>query len=184
MSYRLDDIPVLYSVGTKLAYQINENYYGGTHYVWCAEAFDSPLQAPTSNPLTILNRYAHVCLKQDRHCCEISDNLAGIQRGAKAKFDAGVIDKVQQREIRKLINASKWDAFLPVLYIIPTYLVKAKCIEVPVKDRASNNSYEYKIEELNHGEFQAIPIEDIFQSLVSIPNGIVPSEARRKRRGS
>ena len=183
MSHRLDNIPVLYSVGTKLAYQINEFYYGGIHYVWCAESFNSHSQPPTSNPLTIMKRYLEICLKRDRHCYEISDNLSGIQRGAKAKFDAGIIDKEQRRNIQRLITASKWDAFMPVLYIIPTHLVQSKCIEVPLKDRASNDSYEYKILELKSDEFQAIPIEDFFQSLIPIPCDLIPREVRARRRG-
>lgn len=189
MSHRLDSIPVLFSVGTKLAYQINKFYYGDIHYVWCAENFDSLKQPPTSNPLTIMKRYLEICLKQDRHCYEITNNLAGILNGAKAKLDDGVITSEQREDIHRLITAARWDAFLPVLYIIPTHLVRSRCIDVPLKDRASNDSHEYKILDLKKEEFQVIDTDDIFKSLVRIPNELIPKhlfpgevfEKRRRR---
>ena len=48
---------LLYSVGTKLAYRIDNWFYKGIHYVWCTDTFHSDRQAPTSDPRTIANRF-------------------------------------------------------------------------------------------------------------------------------
>ena len=43
----------LYSVNSLLAHYINEEYYNGEHYVWCAPLYDSDLNPPSSNPKDI-----------------------------------------------------------------------------------------------------------------------------------
>jgi len=163
MAHRLDNVPVLYSVGTRLAYNINERFYDGVHYVWCAEEFDCSTQPPTSNPLTIMQRYIQVIKGMDEHAYEISDNLAGIIRGSLVKFKDGIIDDSQKEKIDRIASVSTWDAFLPVLYVIPTEKVKAKCIEVPPNARASKSSFEYQITNLSRGEYQVLFIEDILR---------------------
>lgn len=95
MGRHIDKTPLLYSVGTKLAYRINKRYYKDVHYVWCADSFNSKDQPPTSNPYTIIKRYLEQISSGDRHTKEIDNNVAGILKGAKAKLDAGVITKKQ-----------------------------------------------------------------------------------------
>ncbi len=46
----VDKVPILYSVGTAIAYRINREYYGGIHYVWCTATFHSQTQPTTSDP--------------------------------------------------------------------------------------------------------------------------------------
>ena len=42
--------PILYSIGTHLAYKIAKRYYKNVHYVWCTTEFNVSKQPPTSNP--------------------------------------------------------------------------------------------------------------------------------------
>ena len=160
--------PLLYSVGTKLAYKINNRYYKGAHYVWCADSFDSKKQPPTSNPCTIIKRFLEQICSGDRHTVEINNNIAGILKGAKAKFEDGVIDEAQYKEIRTLVSLADYKAFFPVLYIIETRKVQSKCNAVPIKDRASDDSFEYKIVSLQNGEYHIVDFEPILSELMPI----------------
>lgn len=168
MGRHIDKTPLLYSVGTKLAYRINKRYYKDVHYVWCADSFNSKDQPPTSNPCTIIKRYLEQISSGDRHTKEIDNNVAGILKGAKAKLDAGVINKKQYNAIRKIVSSSDYRAFFPVLYIIETSKVRHKCEAVPIKDRASDESFEYKIASLEEGEYQIIDFESVLSDLIPI----------------
>jgi hypothetical protein len=42
---------ILYSVNSWLAYIINERYYGGEHFVWCAPVFDVEAQSRAEVPV-------------------------------------------------------------------------------------------------------------------------------------
>lgn len=103
--------PFLYSVGTELAYKIAKRYYNNIHYVWCTTEFNSLKQPPTSNPATICKRYLEQITTGDRHTKEIENNMAGILRGAKAKFDSGVIDKTVYNKIRNYVSGADYEAF-------------------------------------------------------------------------
>lgn len=168
MSRRTIKAPLLYSVGTKLAYKINNRYYKGSHYVWCADSFNSKEQPPTSNPCTIIKRYLEQISSGDRHTVEINNNIAGILKGAKAKLEDGVIDEVQYEEIRALVSLADYKAFFPMLYIIETNKVRNKCNAVPTKDRASDDSFEYKITSLQNGEYHIVDFEPILSELIPI----------------
>lgn len=59
------------------------------------------------------------------------------------------------------------NCFFPVLYIIDGRKVKNKCREVPEAERASDNSVEYVIENLEENEFEAIFVKDILSGIVA-----------------
>lgn len=160
--------PLLYSIGTQLAYNIAKNYYGDVHYAWCTCDFNNIKQPPTSNPAKICNRYLDIISKGDRHTVEICNNIAGILRGAKAKFDRKIITPRQYKEIKTLVAAARYESFYPVLYIIQSSKVKHKCIEVPIPDRASDDAVEYRIEELQADEFDIIFLRDILGGVLSV----------------
>ena len=122
--------PFLYSVGTELAYKIAKRYYNNIHYVWCTTEFNSLKQPPTSNPATICKRYLEQITTGDRHTKEIENNMAGILRGAKAKFDSGVIDKIVYNKIRNYVSGADYEAFFPVLYIVESRKIRDRYIEV------------------------------------------------------
>lgn len=160
--------PFLYSVGTQLAYKIAKRYYGNIHYVWCTTKFNSSNQPPTSNPATICKRYMEQITTGDRHTKEIESNIAGILKGAKAKFDSGVINKSEYNEIRKIVSAAEYEAFFPIIYIVESKKVKDRYVEVDVGERACDDSVEYKIEDLKENEFEIISFKDILSGIVNI----------------
>lgn len=164
----IDKVPFLFSVGTKLAYRINKRYYDDIHYVWCTVEFNNKKQPPTSNPLTIAKRWMSIVIGGDRHVKEINENKAGILKGAKAKFESGVIDSYQLDEIRQLVSIADYEAFFPVLYVIDAKKVATRSIEVDVKDRASDHSIEYKILDLSPSEFQIIDIYTLVNDFVDV----------------
>lgn len=148
--------PILYSVGTHLAYKVAKRYYKNIHYVWCTTEFNSSKQLPTSNPATICKRYFEQIKTGDRHAIEIPNNMTGILRGANAKHNSGIITQKEYDEIRSIVSAAEYESFFPILYIIDSKKVKNKCIEISATDKASDNAVEYKIEDLAENEFQVI----------------------------
>ena len=69
--------PILYSAITQLAFNINERYYGGVHYMWCTPFFDintgSPdvTVPPTASPFQIYKTLAHEVAGGDNHSQKI-----------------------------------------------------------------------------------------------------------------
>lgn len=51
--------------------------------------------------------------------------MVGILRGAKAKFDSGIIGKKEYNEIKNMISTAEYESFFPVLYIIKSEKVKS-----------------------------------------------------------
>src|SRR5437660_969328 len=112
---------ILYSVNSWLAYIINERYYGGEHYVWCAPVFDADALSKveqtlpaTSNARDVYRRYREESQKADRHGPTIGENIAGILRGANAKRRTGVISEKQEKEIERILNTSERSEFRPL----------------------------------------------------------------------
>lgn len=168
MSLDSDRYPFLYSTGTLLSYRIAKKYYNDTHYVWCTTKFNSKLQPPTSNPLTICRRYLEQSVTSDRHSHEIEQNKAGILKGAKIKYDNNIITKKQYIEIRSIVNSSEYKDFLPVIYIINSSKIKHKCKEIETEKKASDSSVEFIIEDLKYDEFEIIKIKDIIDSIINV----------------
>lgn len=160
--------PILYSVGTNLAYKIAARYYKNIHYVWCTTDFNASKQPPTSNPSKICKRYLEQITTGDRHAREIENNIAGILKGAKTKFDIGIIDKKEYNTIKSAVMTAEYESFFPVLYIIESEKVKNKCIEVPMADKASDHSIEYRVEHLAGNEFEVIFFRDILAGIIDI----------------
>lgn len=168
MELNTKEHPLLYSIGTELAYKIAKRYYGNIHYIWCTTEFNALRQPPSSNPATICKRYLEQISTGDRHTAEIDNNMVGILRGAKEKFNSGIIDGNEYNEIRSIVSVAEYEAFFPVLYIIETEKVKDRCIEVAVEDKASDNAVEYKITDLGENEFEVILFRDFLWSCVKI----------------
>ena len=89
-------------------------------------------------------------------------------KGAKAKLNSGVISKREYNEIRSIVSAAEYEAFFPVLYIVESKKVKDRYVEVMVRDRASDDAVEYKIEDLQENEFEIISFKDILSGVVNI----------------
>lgn len=168
MSMNPNKTPILYSVGTSLAYKISKRYYNNVHFVWCTSNFHSLKQPPTSNPLTICRRYLEQIAGSDRHTVEIEKNISGILAGAKYKLDNGIITDEQYKDISMILSVSEYESFYPVLYIIYSNRVKSKCVEVSKKDCASDASIEYKIAQLEEDEFDVIFFKVILNGLINV----------------
>lgn len=163
-----EEVPFLYSAGTKLAYDIAKDYYNNTHYVWCAVKFNSPNQAPTSNPATICNRYLSQIISGDRHMDEIPRNITGILNGAKHKFSSGIISDDQRKGISGIVNCAKYRDFMPILYIIDSKKVINKLKIVPEEERACPEIVEYRIFDLEPGEFEIIDFSLCLANVIKI----------------
>lgn len=159
---------ILYSAGTVLAYKIAKRYYKNTHFVWCTNRFHSVNQPPTSDPQTICNTYLRHALSGDRHSHAITDNIAGILRGADAKLHDGVIDKKTYDLICQMVICADYEGFLPVLFIIDAKKVGNRCKTVDSAECANDESVEYNITDLSGDEFEIISFKDILYGAVNI----------------
>ena len=167
MELNTEKNPILYSVGTYLAYIISRRYYGNVHYVWCTTKFNDLGQPPTLNPCKICRGYLEQIVTGDRHARVIGNNITGILTGAEKKFNVGIIDKGEYNAIKDMVSTADYELFLPVLYIIDGRKVKSKCKGGPEADKASDNSVEYVIENLEENEFETIFVRDILSGIVA-----------------
>jgi hypothetical protein len=140
-------------------------YYGGCHYVWCTPYFNpasrmnlSNSVPPTSSPREIYWNLLKEVEARDLHSAKISQNRAGIQRGADIKLQAGVIERAQHTEILEIAAAAQTQDFRPLLLVIPALPITDLLHAVAVKDRASLLSEEYIIESLPRQLFDAIEL--------------------------
>ncbi|MBP1920287.1 hypothetical protein [Youngiibacter multivorans] len=152
----------LYSVNSQLAYKISQKYYNMFHYVWCSTKFDFGYDQPaSSNPMTIAKDFLRDIRTMDRHSSIINNNKIGILRGAKYKREENIISSEQEEEIIAIVNAAKFENFLPIVYVIPYELVKDSITSVETKDKAADHSIEYKIETLNREQFDKIDLDKL-----------------------
>jgi hypothetical protein len=156
----------LYSTATWLGYKINEQDYGGVHYVWCTPHFDprSPFLGvasavpPTSSPKAIYQSLFAEVEAGDRHSAKIAQNRLGIQRGADVQFRKGSITESARDEILAIVEAAEVRDFRPLLLVIPYALVAMKIRQVPIKDRAHPLSEEYNLERLPRDAFDVLEV--------------------------
>ena len=155
---------ILYSANTLLAYSLSEQFYGGTHYVWCVpnrermhERVRGPMP-PTSDPFRIYASLMHALKENDRHCPQIRQNRAGLLRGAEQKFQEGLISKDIFHYIYSIIDEASLNDFSPILYVIPYHKVKDRIVLPKPSEKAGSLSVEYRIHDLKSDEFDAIMI--------------------------
>jgi hypothetical protein len=156
---------IFYSCCTWLSYEISQRYYDGCHYVWCTPYFDPTSRMnpnnsvpPTSSPKAIYWSLLEEVKARDLHSAKISQNRAGIQRGADVKLGAGVIAQAQHTEILEIAAAAQAQDFHPILLIIPAPPIAALLRPVALKDRASLLSEEYIVERLPRQLFDAVEL--------------------------
>jgi hypothetical protein len=152
---------VLYSTYTWIAFQLNELYYAGMHYVWCTPHFDphSPFLGavsavpPTSSPKVIYESLAAEVAAGDRHSAKVGQNRLGLQRGADIQLRRGAISNEQHQEIIEIVEAAETRDFRPLLFVIPYTAVSAMIKQVPIKERAHPLSEEFILESLPRRAF-------------------------------
>lgn len=164
--FSLYDSPVLYSLGTRLAYKIDNEFYSRKHFVWCTIHFHSDKQAPSSNPYTLAKRFLSQVLSGDRHDPFIKSNAIGILRGAKAHFENGTISPIQYNTIKQIVSLAEYKHFMPILYIIDTKKVAGRVKIVESNKKANNSSVELIVEDLKDDEFEIIDFSRLLDDYV------------------
>ena len=156
--------PLLYySCYTWLAFQINQLYYHGSHYVWCTPFFHPESKfcrvnnvPSTSSPREIYFNLRDEVERGDRHSAKIQQNKLGIQRGAQIRRDAGQISDDQYAEIVSAVSIAETRDFRPLIYVIAATSVTPK--QVPIKDRAHPLSEEFIISDLKREMFDVLEL--------------------------
>lgn len=92
----------------------------------------------------------------DLHIMSISQNKAGLKRGAIKMFDNGFIDSDDFKRINAIIDSANVEAFNPLIYLIPRNNVEKKIVLVDVDAAANPLSVEYQIFDLKREEFEVI----------------------------
>lgn len=108
----------LYSVNTWLSYKISQTYYENKHYVWCAPSFNPKGNPPSSNPAELYNGLKKDIDGKDYHSSKIDQNRVGLLRGAEFKKAAGVINELQEKDIKSIVKAAEIEDFRPLIYVI------------------------------------------------------------------
>jgi hypothetical protein len=150
----------LYSTVTRLAYTINERYYRGSHFVWCAPAPSTdalvPRNPPSSDPWHLFDAFKRDIGANDRHSWVIERNRTGLTRGAASKQADGVISEDERRAIEAWVEQADLEEFQPLFMVIPYNLVVTKgIVETPeIRARARPSSNELIIRNLPRGDFE------------------------------
>jgi hypothetical protein len=150
-------VHILYSAGTRLAYQVNQRFYGELHYVWCAPApatdFLVGSNPPTSDPWQICSDFSDHVSRGDNHSPLVTSNRAGIIRGAAARHAEGIIDSETKDVIEQIANSADLQLFSPIFMVIPYDQVNELVSPVPIPERANPLSQEFIIPNLPRSRF-------------------------------
>lgn len=155
-----------YSINTELAYFINKTYYR-KHFIWCSPIFDSlsldklsifSKIPPSSSPLAIYSRFKEDVVRDDLHSTYISQNRAGLKKGAIQMLNDGVIDTSDFARIIGIIDQATIQQFSPLIYLIPKGFVETNIKLVDVDSSANPLSIEYQISDLTEGLFEVIQL--------------------------
>jgi hypothetical protein len=144
----------LYSTVSLLAYRINQQYYGGKHFVWCAPAPSSDAlvdtNPPSSCPWQIYQRFRDDIISNDKHSLLIDRNRKGLMRGATNKRSEGVISEADQKAIEAWALEADLAEFKPLFMVIPYSVVSEKGLveSVPHPDRTNRSSQEFIVQNL------------------------------------
>jgi hypothetical protein len=158
---------LLYSTNVFLKFQIQEQYCGGIHYVWCSENCDSKtlsayspgaLVAPSSNPADIYRELKRDVDGKDKHSAKINRQKATLASLAVTWEADGKISTTQKEEIIYLANTADFSLWRPLLYVIPrTADIERRLKLVPI-DKRAGVGMEYIIEDLKRDEFDIIEL--------------------------
>lgn len=151
----------LFSVNSYLAYKINQEYYCGVHYVWCASAFNDPDAPASSNPSEIMRNYQKSVRSEDVHSLIINQNKIGILRGIDAKRDCETITSDQRDELINIVAGAQIAYFRPMLYVVNRQQIGDRLERVPLERRAAPFSKEYIVSDLLAREFTIIDSKDV-----------------------
>lgn len=158
---------LLYSTNVFLKFQIQEQYCGGIHYVWCSENCDSKtlsayslgaLVAPSSNPADIYRELKRDVEGKDRHSAKINAQKLTLTSLAVEWEANGKITTAQRDDILYLVDSADFSLWRPLLYVIPrTSDIESRLQEVAMAKRAGVGP-EYIIEDLTLSEFDIVEL--------------------------
>lgn len=158
------DRPVLYSTVTMLAYNINLQFYGGQHYMWCTPYFGSDFNSPvftvppSSSPHRIYLDLKSEVDGGDLHGTLIKIKRVGVSRGADEMLRRGMITTAERDDIITIAKKATPEHFRPLLCIIPKMDAIPFHQVVPVKYKANPLSQEYVLADVPTTAFDVIRI--------------------------
>ena len=152
----------LYSINSYLAYLINEKYYEGNHFVWCAPQFDTKNNPPSANPKDLFSRLIQDVKGEDGHSQLITRNKIGLLKGAENRRKQGLITPHKENEIIYIVNAALIPYFRPIIYIIDRNKVEGRIESITTTQRAGILSEEYKIDRPHTTEFDIIDSSTLY----------------------
>ncbi|MBY5854312.1 hypothetical protein HFN51_27805 [Rhizobium leguminosarum] len=156
--------PVLYSTMTTLAYNINQQFYGDLHYMWCTPYYGSNYHSPTftvppsSSPSEIYRILESEVDGGDLHATLVGAKRVGIERGADFMVKRGKITDEQAREIQAICEIAPLNQFRPLLCVIPRLEVLPYSQTVDVRAKAHPLSQEYVVADVPQSAFDVIRI--------------------------
>ena len=127
--------------------------------------------------MTIASDFAKGIVTQDTHNEKIVGNIAGVLNGVNYMYRAKKISSKTRKSIIARLNSATFDDFYPMFYVIDTKKVNARIVPVPAKEGARASSPEYKIFDLQDGEFELIDLSEIVKAGKRIPTGRVNCDA-------
>ena len=149
---------LIYSTGSVLSYLINEKYYNGNHYVWCAPKFNCYTNPPSSNPRIIMQDYLRDVTGNDRNSLLIKQNKYGIKSGVEEKCRIGVISEQDMSDLFEIIDNAELSNFYPVVYAVYTDCISSRLEDIPIHKRASDFSSEILVTDLSINEYDILDI--------------------------
>jgi hypothetical protein len=157
---------LLWSTATWLKWHIQEEYFGGTHYVWCSPVLNSRStgfysasagRPASSDPFTIYHEIYDAIRTGDRHCAKIAEQGTNLMATAtKLELD-GIIDEDTRNKVLALVKFATLTDWRPLIYCIPWDPVASRVEEIDANLRAGV-AKEYRIRDLTADEFQLIEL--------------------------
>ena len=158
---------LLFSTNVFLKFQIQEQYCGGIHYVWCSENCDSKtlsvysagaLVAPSSNPADIYRELKRDVDGKDRNSAKINAQKATLASLAVTWESSGKITTAQKEDILYLVDTADFSLWRPLLYVISRSAdIETRLKPVPMARRAGVGM-EYILEDLKRDEFEIVEL--------------------------
>lgn len=165
-----DKHPFLFSVGSRMAYNVDCDYYKCKHYLWIAYDFHNrKKQAASSDPLTIAKEFIDGVVTLDRHSDQINRNVAGILYGAEEMLRKKLIDEKTRDKIITTIKMAVRTDFLPVAYVINTKKVNERIKKVSSDKTARKGTPEYLLYDLSKGEYQLVDLSVLLEAAHEFP---------------
>lgn len=149
---------------TVVAYNINNRYYDGKHYLWCTPYFSSDYDSPhytvppSSSPFEIYKLFKQEAQATDQHGIKIPANRLGIKKGAVNMHARGKITKSQLREISHIAQKTERYQFRPILCVISRLEAVPHYRKVDIREKANPLSQEYILADLPQSAFDVISV--------------------------